>query len=75
MNLNVIPYPITSQSHFTKYRALSFGPEDQKSGLRAILEGTEREVKERQGQNWPGKNLLNNFVMKTKGASFVFPNH
>ena len=34
-------------------------------------EGTEREAKERQDQNWPGKNLLPNFPMKMKVAPFV----
>ena len=38
-------------------------------------EGTEREAKEWQGQNWPGKNLLPNFPMKIKVAPFVFTNH
>ena len=38
-------------------------------------EGTEREVKERQGPNWPGKNLLPNFPMNMKVAPFVFTNH
>ena len=38
-------------------------------------EGTERESKERQGQNWPGKKLLPNFPMKIKVATFVFTNH
>ena len=38
-------------------------------------EGTEREAKESQGQNWPGQNLLPNFSMKIKVARFVFPNH
>ena len=40
-----------------------------------MTEGTEREAKERQGQNWPGKNLLPNFFMKIKVAPFVFTNH
>ena len=38
-------------------------------------EGTERWAKERQGQNWPGKNVLSNFPMKIKVAPFVFTNH
>ena len=38
-------------------------------------EGTEREAKERQGQNWPGKNLLPNFPMEIKVALFFFTNH
>ena len=38
-------------------------------------EGPEREAKERQGQNWPGKNLLPKFSMKIKVEPFVFPNH
>ena len=42
---------------------MSFGPQDQKAGLKAMPEGTEREAKERQSQNWPGKNLLPNFPM------------
>ena len=40
-----------------------------------MSESTEREAKERQGQNWPGKNLLPNFPMKLKVAPFVFTNH
>ena len=40
-----------------------------------MLEGTEKEAKERQGQNCPGKNLLSNFSMKIKVAAFVFTNH
>ena len=38
-------------------------------------EGTEREAKERQGQNWPGNNLLLNFPVKIKVGPFVFTNH
>ena len=38
-------------------------------------EGTEGEAKERQGQNWPGKNLLPNLSLKIKVAPFVFTNH
>ena len=38
-------------------------------------EGTEREAKERQGQNRPGKNVLPNFSIKIKIAPFVFTNH
>ena len=34
-------------------------------------EGTERETKERQGQNWPGKNVLPNFPMKIKVTPFA----
>ena len=37
-------------------------------------EGTEREAKERQGHNWPGKNMFLNFTMKIKVPSFVFTN-
>ena len=37
-----------------------------------MSEGTEREAKERQGQNWPGKKLLLNFCMKKKVAPFLF---
>ena len=37
-------------------------------------EGTEREVKERQGQKWPGENGLPNFFMNMKVAPFVFTN-
>ena len=37
-------------------------------------EGTEREAKERQGQNWPGRNLLSNFSMKIKVAPFILTN-
>ena len=50
---------------------MSFDSQDQKSGLRAMPEGTEREA----GPNWPGKNLLQNFLMKIKVAKFVFTNH
>ena len=32
-------------------------------------------LKERQGQNWPGKNVLPNFSMKIKVTPFVFTNH
>ena len=35
-------------------------------------EGPEREAKERQDQNWPGKYFLPNFSMKVKVAPFVF---
>ena len=38
-------------------------------------EGTEREAKKRQGQNWPDKNMLQNFPMKIKVAQFVFTNN
>ena len=38
-------------------------------------EGTEREAKERHGENWPGKHLLPNFPMKIKVALFVFTNN
>ena len=38
-------------------------------------EGTEREKKERQGQKWPGINLLPNFPMEIRVAPFVFTNH
>ena len=48
---------------------------DPRSELRAMLEGTEREAKERQGQNWPGKNLLPNFSMNIKAAQCVFTDH
>ena len=51
---------------------MSFGPQDQKSGLEAVPEGTEREATERQGQNWPGQNLFSNFPLKIKAAPFVF---
>ena len=33
-----------------------------------MSEGTKREAKERQGQNWPGVELLPNFQMKMKIA-------
>ena len=39
---------------------------------RAMLEGTEREAKERQGQNWPSKKVLPNFPMNIKVAPFIF---
>ena len=51
------------------------GPQDKKSVLRAMLEGTEKEAKERQGQNYPCKNLLPNFAMKIKVAPFGITNH
>ena len=38
-------------------------------------EGIEREAKERQGQNWPGKTFLPNFHKKITVAPFVFTNH
>ena len=38
-------------------------------------EGTERKAKKRQGQNWPGKNVLPNFPMKMKLAPFIIINH
>ena len=38
-------------------------------------EDTDREAKERQGQNWRGENLLPNFPMKMKVAPFVFSNN
>ena len=37
--------------------------------------GAEREAKERQIQNWPGKNVLPIHPIKIKIASFVFINH
>ena len=40
-----------------------------------MTEGTESEAKERQGQNWTGKNVLPNFRMKIKVVPFVFTNH
>ena len=41
----------------------------------AMPEGTERETKKKQGQNWPGRNLLPNFHMKINASSFFFTNH
>ena len=38
-------------------------------------EGTESEVKEGQGQNWPRYRLFPNFPLKIKVALFVFTNH
>ena len=38
-------------------------------------EGTKREAKMRQGQNWPGKNSLPTFPMKIEVEPFVFTNH
>ena len=38
-------------------------------------EGTERGAKDRQGQNWPGKNMLPNSPKKIKVTPFVFTNH
>ena len=40
-----------------------------------MSEGTEGKAKERQGKNWPNKNLLPNFPMKIKVEPFIFPNH
>ena len=40
-----------------------------------MSEATEREAKERQCQNCPGKNVLPNFSMKIKVAPFVFTNY
>ena len=40
-----------------------------------MSEGTEREAKERQDQNWLGKNMLPNFPMKIKVAPFIFTNY
>ena len=47
---------------------MSLGPQDQKSGLGAMSEGTERKAKKSQGQNWPGKNFVPNFKLKTREA-------
>ena len=74
LNLNSLPHHHTMGYTNTKER-LNFGPQDKKSGLRAMPEGTERKAKERQVQNWPGKNLLPNFRMKMKVVLFVFTNH
>ena len=71
----VSPNPITTQFNITTRRCLSFGSQDKKSGLEAMPEGTERGAKERQGQHWPGKNLLHNSPMKKRVAPFVFINH
>ena len=38
-------------------------------------ESSEREAKERQGQNWPGNNLLTKFPMTIKVSPLIFPNH
>ena len=65
-------YPITIQIHNT---TIERPEQDQKSELRAMPEGTEREAKERQGQKCQGKNLIPNFPMKIKVAPFVFTNH
>ena len=54
---------------------MSFGPKNKKPGPRAMPEGTEGEANERQGQNWPGKNVLPNFPMKIKVSPFVFSNN
>ena len=43
------PYPITTQFHITIERPELLS-QDQKSRLRAIAEGTEREAREGQGQ-------------------------
>ena len=58
-------------------KGLSFGPQDQKSGLKVIPGGTQKEDKESPGQNWPGKNvlpILALFPMKIKIKPFVFTN-
>ena len=39
-----------------------------------MSEGAEKEAKERQGQNWPGKNLLPNFSLKILLTPFGFTN-
>ena len=39
-----------------------------------MAEGAERGAKERQSQNWPGKNLFLHFSMKIKAAQFLFTN-
>ena len=39
-----------------------------------MSEGAEKEAKERQGQNEPGKNLLPNFSMNVILTPFVFTN-
>ena len=54
----ISPYPITTQFHITTMERHELWSQDKKSGLRPIPEGTVRETKERQGQNWPGKNVL-----------------
>ena len=72
-NLISLPHHHTNSYH--NDRGLKFGPQDKKSGLRAMPEGTERDAKERQGQNWTGKNLLPNYSMTTKVAPSVFTKH
>ena len=69
------PYLITAQFHITTIERPELWSTRSESGLRAMPEGTEREAKESQGQNWPGKNLLLNFPMKIKVAPVVFTNH
>ena len=66
-SLTPSPHKSTSQ----QWRGLSFGPHDKISGLRPCL----RALKERQGQNWPRKNLLPNFLMKIKVAPCFFTDH
>ena len=51
------------------------GPQDKKSGLKAMPEGTAREAKERHGQKWLGKNLSPNFSVKIKVAPSGFSNY
>ena len=74
----VKPYlPTTSPHKFISQqsRGLSFGPQNLKSELRAMPEGTEKEAKKRQGQNGQIKNVLPNFSIKIKVAPLVFTNH
>ena len=44
------------------------------SDLRPCLKAL-KEAKEREGQNWTGKNLFPNVLMKIKVAPFVFTNY
>ena len=44
----ISPYPITTQFHNTTVEKPELGPQDQKSGPRAMYEGTEREAKKMQ---------------------------
>ena len=69
------PYLITTRIQSQQERGLSFGSQDKKSGLGAMPEDTEREAKEKQGQNWPGKKLLPDFSTQMKVAPFVFTNN
>ena len=56
-NLISLPHHHTISYHNNIERP-KLGSQNEKSGLRAMPEGTEKESKERQGQNWPGKHFF-----------------